>query len=237
MKKYNIYCDETCYLQNDGYNIMVIGGVQCSSEYKQQHYANIRAIKSKYNISTYSELKWIKISNTNHQLYADILRYFIESPDLSYRGIIVNNKKSLNLDIYHHTYDEWYYKMYYYLLDFLIQDNNSYHIYIDKKENDGNYKIAKLTEYLRNKNRDFNHDRIPLINEVYSHKCDLVQVSDIISGALSYFHRKMHLLPGCSLSKCDLVDLLSEEFEITKTSPYGDKKFNIMIFPKNGGVS
>ena len=28
--KYNVYCDESCHLQNDGNDIMVIGGVFCS---------------------------------------------------------------------------------------------------------------------------------------------------------------------------------------------------------------
>lgn len=234
---YNIYCDETCYLQNDGFNVMVIGGVQCSASNKTEHYAKIREIKEKHGISSYSELKWIKISNTNYQLYLDLINYFIKSSDLSYRGIVVTNKRELELNKYGHSYDQWYYKMYYYLLDFLIQDNDSYHIYIDKKENAGNYKIAKLTEYLQNKNHDFKHDRIPLINEVYSHKCDLIQVADILSGALSYYHRKMHLLKNCSASKSDIIDILSEEYDITKTSSYKNKKFNIMIFPKEGGES
>ena len=36
--QYNIYCDESCHLQNDKSNVMVLGAIWCAKEKKQEIY-------------------------------------------------------------------------------------------------------------------------------------------------------------------------------------------------------
>ena len=46
--KYNIYCDESCHLQHDGNDIMVIGGVFCLKHKVGRINKDIRKLKEKY---------------------------------------------------------------------------------------------------------------------------------------------------------------------------------------------
>lgn len=44
-KIYNLYCDESCHLQYDGNDIMVIGTVYCEKKYSYEINDDIRKIK------------------------------------------------------------------------------------------------------------------------------------------------------------------------------------------------
>ena len=57
-KIYNLYCDESCHLQYDGNDIMVIGTVYCEKKYSYEINNDIRKIKEKYGISLSNETKW-----------------------------------------------------------------------------------------------------------------------------------------------------------------------------------
>ena len=45
---YNVYCDESCHIQHDGNDIMVIGGVFCPKSKAKKINKEIRRIKEKY---------------------------------------------------------------------------------------------------------------------------------------------------------------------------------------------
>ena len=55
-KIYNLYCDESCHLQYDGNDIMVIGTVYCEKKYSYEINADIRKIKEKYGISLFMQI-------------------------------------------------------------------------------------------------------------------------------------------------------------------------------------
>ena len=59
---YNIYCDESCHLEKDGINVMVLGAVWCPQSKIREINQRIRQIKSRNGVSEYAELKWVKIS-------------------------------------------------------------------------------------------------------------------------------------------------------------------------------
>ena len=42
---YNIYCDETCHLEHDSSNVMVLGAVWCSQSKLKEINERIRQIK------------------------------------------------------------------------------------------------------------------------------------------------------------------------------------------------
>ena len=64
MKRYNVYCDESCHLEKDTSPIMILGAMYCQEERKKQIYDEIRAIKIKHNISSFFEIKWTKVSES-----------------------------------------------------------------------------------------------------------------------------------------------------------------------------
>ena len=42
---FNIYCDESCHLENDGEKVMAIGGVWCPANKKDEIFHRLREIK------------------------------------------------------------------------------------------------------------------------------------------------------------------------------------------------
>ena len=57
---FNIYCDESCHLENDGQKVMVLGAVWCLSEKSQEIMVRLREIKKKHHLPEEFEVKWTK---------------------------------------------------------------------------------------------------------------------------------------------------------------------------------
>ena len=92
----NIYCDESCHLESDSSDIMVLGGISCNAEDKKQIFEEIRAIKIKHDLSSWFEIKWTKISYKKLEFYKELVDYFF-SNNLRFRGIIATDKKILTM--------------------------------------------------------------------------------------------------------------------------------------------
>ena len=111
---YNIYCDESCHLPNDNSEVMVLGAISCLREEKQQIFDDIRNIKKKYNVSTWNEIKWTKVSLSKIDMYKELIDYFFDNESLSFRALIAKNKSQLDHKKYNNgDYNIWYYKMYF----------------------------------------------------------------------------------------------------------------------------
>ncbi len=87
-------------------------------------------------------------------LYRDLLTYFLDEPVLSYRGVLVPNKRLLRHGAFGQDHDTWYYKMYFTLLEKLIQSGDTYAVYLDIKDSRSSARATKLHEVLCNAVRD-----------------------------------------------------------------------------------
>ncbi len=59
---YNVYCDESCHLENDHQQAMVLGAVWCPLEKSREIAVRLREIKQKNGMSPQFEVKWTKVS-------------------------------------------------------------------------------------------------------------------------------------------------------------------------------
>ena len=141
-----IYCDESCYLRSDKSNIMVLGGILCLDRKKNILNKKIEILKEKYNLNKNSEIKWTKVSKKFLPLYEEILKLIINKDKIKIGVLIIHNKKYINHTLYNQTHDEWYNKMYYFLLNSSIFINNrSFGIfYFDQNSN--NYKNRRKNQ-------------------------------------------------------------------------------------------
>ena len=71
MEMYNIYCDESCHLENDNKKFMVLGAVWCPLDKTQEIATRIREIKEKHFNTRYRETKWNKVSQAKLEFYTD----------------------------------------------------------------------------------------------------------------------------------------------------------------------
>ena len=105
-KTYNIYCDESCHLQNDGINVMVLGAIWCPMEKRKEFFTQIREIKEKHGLSKTFEIKWNKVSSSKIDFYLNLIDYFYENSDIYFRVLVVPEKDQLNHDLFNQTHDE-----------------------------------------------------------------------------------------------------------------------------------
>lgn len=187
----NVYCDESCHLEHDQSSVMVLGAIWCLKKNIAQHAQRLREIRLRHNISSSFEIKWTKVSKAKINFYLDVLDYFFDNSCLHFRALIIPDKSLLNHKNFHQTHDDWYYKMYFDMLKIIIDSDYKYHIYLDYKDTSGASKIAKLHNVLANAHYDFSKDILEKIQLARSHEVELLQLTDMLIGAISYANRDL----------------------------------------------
>lgn len=226
----NIYSDESCHLETNQLTkhnrFMVLGGMSCPNKSVKSIFKKIKEIKAQNNLQMFSEVKWTKVTKNKFNAYKSLVEYFFSCDELSFRSIIID-KQELNLEKFFHSHDQFYYKMYWQMLEWFIDPANRYHIYLDLKDTQGSFKIMKLHDVLCNSQHDFDRQVVEKIQEVRSHEIALLQLTDILIGAVSYANR--YPTGGESVAKQQIVNLIKKLSGVTlqHSSSLGARKFNI----------
>lgn len=235
MKEINVYCDETCHLENDGYSTMGLGAIWLKKEKIREVNQRIREIKENHNIPREKELKWTGVSPSFYNVYKDLVNYFFSDDDLNFRVLIVPDKTKLNHCKYNQTHDDWYYKMYFTMLKNIFISKFRYYIYIDIKDDYSSQKAKFLNEVICNAKYDFNHDIIRRIQPIRSDEVEIMQLVDILVGAVCYYNRIFPEGQILSRAKQDLVSLIKSKSgkRLTSSTYQREDKFNIFIWEPN----
>ena len=235
----NIYCDESCHLQNDKEPVMVIGAVYCPIEKKEEIFERLYSFKLKHNLipknkkndnenRTYYELKWNKVSKSKIEYYKYVINYFFDDDDLQFRVLVVSNKSAIDYEKFNHTHDTFYYKMYFGMLKAILNPENSHHIYIDIKDTRSKEKVHKLEQVLRNDKYDYSKEIIKKVQQVRSHEVEILQLTDLLVGATAYVNRGL----ANSKAKNELINLIKHrsKYSLTKSTLLKERKFNVFIW-------
>lgn len=225
---FNIYCDESCHLEHDGEKAMVLGGVWCPADKKDEIFRRLREIKEEHGLNKHFEIKWNKVSKGQLAFYMDVINYFFDNGDLHFRVLVVPNKQELNHEAFDQSHDAFYYKMYFNLLKTLFEPDCAYNIYIDIKDTRGQKKVDKLHEVLCNNHYDFNRELIKKVQQVRSEEVELVALADLLIGAISYLHRGK----TTSEAKLKLIERIKErsKYNLMASTLYRENKFNIFVW-------
>ena len=225
---YNVYCDESCHLEHDQQNTMVLGAVWHPVEKKDEISKRLREIKATNGVDTSFEAKWVKISPAKQQLYLDLLDYFFDDDDLHFRAVVIPDKKKLNHHKFQQSHDEWYYKMYFTMLKQVFAPWAVYRIYLDIKDTLGQTKVEKLHHVLCNNMYDFNRDVIERVQQIRSHEVESMQLTDLLIGALSYINRGL----TTSSAKLAIVARMRERsgHTLTQTTLPREEKCNLLVW-------
>lgn len=217
---YKIFCDESCHLQNDGWDSMSLGALKIPEDEYEQIKDDIKAIKLKH--KTPFEIKWTKISKSRIGLYKELIDYFIDS-NISFRVVMVINKKDLDHHKFSQTHSEFYYKTYYLVLKKIMNRVNNYKVYMDIKDTRGKEALNNLTDVFE-KSREL---PTPFMQHIRSDESQLLQLVDILTGAVSY---KIRGLKTDGV-KTEVINYIEERLNIklNTTSSYNYEKFNRFI--------
>lgn len=207
---------------------MTLGTVWCPAEKRREICVRLREIKARHKLSPQFEVKWGKISPAKAEFYLDWLDLFLDDDDLRFRAVVVPQKSKLHHEQDIQTHDDWYYKTYFVLLSVLLTPEDRHRIYVDIKDTHSAQKMARLHEVLCNNALDFDRRIIEKIQVVSSHDSELIQLADLLIGAVGYANRGLSGNAG----KEKLVSRLRERtgLSLTKTTLPSADKVNLLLW-------
>ena len=228
-KEFEIYCDESCHLNNKNINVMGFGGIRISAADKTKLKLQIAELKQKFNCN--GELKWIKVSPKNIDYYKAIIDSFVETKGVEFHSVLIQNKSALNHEKYNNgSEDIFYYKMYFLLLKNIItrREDKDYRVFLDIKKKHDALEVNRLKQFLSTEicaemNNDINN-----IQTLDSAKVSLLQLTDFFLGAVMYANR----FDDRSSAKGQIVSYIEQKLNISllKKSSYKQKRFHIFVF-------
>lgn len=236
---YLIYCDESCPLEHDGNDIMVIGAISCAYEDKEKIFYDLRELKKRHNMNSRTETKWIKVSESKLEYYKELVDYFVEN-NIRIRILIAKEKKKLDHDKYNNgSYNKWYFKMYYQLLNKFVDSNYSYYMMFDQKDkytkNSFN-EVKSILEKIAIQHALDENEFAFNIKQINSKESELIQMLDIFLGAAAYKNRNLYFYNNSKKNKMNGKDKVIKyiedktEKQLNETTPPHEPKLNIFLW-------
>lgn len=230
---FDMYCDESYQdllinpNDNSGSNgpqYTLFGGLKLPQNNREYLKNEIKDIRIKHSI--FNEFKWDNVSPNKLDFYIDLIDLFFAHQDLYFKVILID-AKVVDHDKYNDSDQELgYYKFYYILIKNWIRNNSDeYFVFLDQKTNKNPnrlHELKRITNLVRGRNP------IKIMQEINSKESDLLQLQNIIMGAVAY---KFNQTEGTSEAKKSLISHIENKLqrEIAQT-PWSEEKFNV-FFP------
>ncbi|MFQ9233696.1 MAG: DUF3800 domain-containing protein, partial [Bifidobacterium longum] len=143
---------------------------------------------------------------------------------------LVADKTRLRHESFHQSHNDWYYKMYFTMLNRLFDPVNQYNVYIDIKDTHSAQRAKKLEEVCANSHYDFNHECIQKVQPIRSDEVQMMQIVDIINGAVCRANRTTIPLPQGA--KREIIERIRSKtnLRLTQSTSLGARKFNIFVW-------
>lgn len=217
-KTFNIYCDESCHIEHDHKQFMFLGAISCAYPQIKRHTKRIEEFKREHNF--YAEIKWSNVSISKIGFYIGLIDYFFDT-DLYFRAIGVDKTK-INCDAFNVSYDDFYYKMYYQLLNYKINTFYHYNVYLDIKDALSARKVRRLRDILNVKYGVFRN-----VQNIVSKESVLMQLADFIMGAISYNINEKNKQNPAKLKIIERIKRCGNIEDLTRTNY--SKKLNLFF--------
>jgi hypothetical protein len=228
----NVYCDESCHLEHDESNAMSLGAIWCPREKVPEANQRIREIKARHGVRADCEEKWGKVSPSKIDLFLDLVDYFLDDDDLHFRCLLAPDKLSLDHAAHNQTHDDWYYRMYFHMLSQVFDQDHAFNVYVDIKDTHSAEKMERLNEVCCNSIYDFDHRVIRKIQPIRSDEVQLMQLVDILSGAVAFHNRDFPANGGTSIAKKAVVSRIQERtgYSLERSTILREEKFNVFVW-------
>lgn len=234
----DVYIDES----SEGLPFTVIGGVIVPSTLAKEIDTEIQSHKK----NPSAEFKWNGLDNRNGQLYQKLLQTFLErraAKKLHFHCIVIENDK-VDYDTYSFGdvdlgFNKFAYRI---VLKFgrLYSNSNGFYVYPDERRT--RQTGDQFREVLNNGaaiHREIKRRPFKIVEFRKSHLTPLIQLADVLIGAIAYEANGHHLQPNACKAKVDFLNTLktgvgAKTFKIS--SPYGARTFSIwyLDFSKAG---
>lgn len=188
--EYNLYCDKSCHLVSDPEPIMAIGAISCPKLLVPLVNRDIRQIKYRYRLL--QPVKWTKMSLVLEALYQELLDYFFSKDFLRFQGLVISDKHKLYSDRWTFRTTLEYYAIYSELCTLLMAKEPSYNLYFSTTDARSRWGSRNIRNRL---NELYNPEHIKNIHPIRFMESELLQLTNLFVGALTYKHRQLKSSP------------------------------------------
>lgn len=235
----HIYCDES---RQTADRYMVIGGIVALRDDEQRFAEAMTLYRHSQNM--HAELKWTKVSDQKLNEYRALIDLFFSVNRLfHFKAIIIDTQ-----EIDHRRYNKgdaelgFYKLMYQFLLHSFgaqLRPTDRCIVFLDRRTT-SHYKLSTLCAILNNglrKKYGFNYGPVRNVQATDSKQHDLIQVADVLMGAIGYEMNGAHVRTGAKRSKVLLAEYIASKaglVNLQQPTPRSNKQFSIWHFHFRG---
>ena len=236
---YHVYCDES---RQCGDRFMVLGGIVIPSGNVPVFEKSMSKFRSETKM--HAELKWRKVSNQKIQEYRRFIDYFFaqnNTDQLHFHALIIDNHKVDHRAFSQGDKELGFYKFYYQLLLNCFgrrycgrNPKAKIHVYLDYRNS--RYSLEELKTILNagiRKRWGVTTSPFRSIEPRDSKRSEIIQINDIVLGAIGFQKNGYDLVAGSSAAKRNLMAYIVEQVGLKNLkdgTPISQKRFTIWNF-------
>jgi len=220
MTEIEVYCDESCHLESD-VAPATLGALTLPASERKAMAQVIKDLKIFHGVPANREVKWSKLTSSKVELYYDLVQLYLRHPNMRFRAVVAH-KEGLDHEGHNQSHQVWLQKIYNVLFKNFTQANEQYRIFFDPMDTWAEKRSKETLNLLQKK-----YPSLRSCSIVQSHDIQLMQITDILVGAISYKNRKD--IPKTNRIKNKFVSDLESQLSVSLSnkSPYNAKKFNL----------
>ena len=166
---------------------MLLGLVCCPADKVRVYHRERRDLCHEHKLTDAYEVKWTQVRPGKQALYLAWVDWFLAKTDVSFRAVVLPNKKELYQRLPDESRDMLYYRLYGQLLRSAVLDTEGrYRVFMDQKDTRGGKKVEELQKLLRAQSGDDAGESILGLQQAQSHEIRLLQLADLLLGAVGY---------------------------------------------------
>lgn len=235
---HHIFCDES---RQTSERFMVLGGIIIARSNVAPFNRTMQAYRKKFNMT--SELKWNKVKRQKLDEYKGFVDYFfalLNNDKIHFKCMIVDNHAMDHRKYNEKSKEIGFQKMYYQMLLHCFGIKyykefgcEKFFLYPDQRHSKS--RLEDLRTFLNRGIRKHGISTNPFVHieAVDSKKSEIMQINDIILGAVGYHKNGVHLLSDASEGKKELAQHILNHTgykNITDNTPYNIHRFTIWNF-------
>lgn len=222
--QFDVYCDESRVTSDRRDEFMVIGGLMCPADMKRGIVRKIDEMRGFYGVQ--GEFGWKTVCPAKLTFFLALIDMFFSDHDMRFRGVVVSRTETDFKDD-----EERFRLIYYQVFNNWLDRRARYCLFLDRRV-DTQDRVSTLRRCLIN-TRQFG-ESVRFVEEVESRENDMIQLADVLVGAIGYAWNGRADVEGASAAKREVcraicTHLGARTLNHYKTGP-DEEKFNIFHF-------